>query len=243
MHVHHLIFSMLWIVAPVVFTSLIIHPRTMLFVLVGHLCAARKEYQVHNVWSGCDQWWTVFRMVPGLEFEGRGAGVETWCFSRTCLRSHHQLLGGQHCRRYPQSMFYEMCAQQWFNDDCVSFVIENVKRLFPKELPTKTLQRIIYFHRKVSRLPIGAISLGSFIHSDLCPYPKMPFIGPVRSGFLRKYQHSLTVVSKHCSFTQINLIVSVNRSRWANQHCPRTLCQTKSSPRGVTVIEGTLSGA
>lgn len=28
--------------------------------------------------------------------------------------------------------------------------------------------------------------MGSFIHSDLCSNPKVPFIGPVRAGFLRK---------------------------------------------------------
>lgn len=71
-------------------------------------------------------------------------------------------------------------------DNCLT-ILENIKRLLPKDVAVKNLQSIIYFHRKVSRLPIGAISMGSFIHSDLCANPKVPFIGPVRSGFLSNF--------------------------------------------------------
>lgn len=80
----------------------------------------------------------------------------------------------------------------FFNDyfnrslDNYLIILENIKRLLPRDVGVKNLERIIYFHRKVSRLPIGAISMGSFIHSDLCANPKVPFIGPVRSGFLSK---------------------------------------------------------
>lgn len=59
-------------------------------------------------------------------------------------------------------------------------------RLLPLDLDEKVIKRIIYFHRKISRLPIGAISMGSFVHSDLCSQPKIPFIGPVRNGFISK---------------------------------------------------------
>lgn len=50
--------------------------------------------------------------------------------------------------------------------------------------------RILAFHRAVSRLPIGAISIGSFIHTDLVRNPRMPFMGPLRRGFLQSEQQT-----------------------------------------------------
>lgn len=44
--------------------------------------------------------------------------------------------------------------------------------------------RMITFERAFTRLPIGALSLGSFIHDDLKLSPKAPFIGPVRQSCL-----------------------------------------------------------
>lgn len=49
----------------------------------------------------------------------------------------------------------------------------------------KIRQKILNFHRRISQIPIGAISLGSFLHSNIVLHPKLPFIGPLRIGFLR----------------------------------------------------------
>ncbi|XP_034111016.1 ganglioside-induced differentiation-associated protein 1 isoform X1 [Drosophila albomicans] len=45
--------------------------------------------------------------------------------------------------------------------------------------------KVTIFERELARLPIGALSLGSFIHDDLKLVPKAPFIGPVRQALLK----------------------------------------------------------
>lgn len=67
-----------------------------------------------------------------------------------------------------------------------NFFVENFTSLFPRDLDRSVKERILFFHKKISRIPIGAISMGSFIHTDLCSNPKPPFIGITRSSFLRK---------------------------------------------------------
>lgn len=37
---------------------------------------------------------------------------------------------------------------------------------------------------KIDQIPIGMISLGTFIHSNIVSSPRLPFIGPLRSSFL-----------------------------------------------------------
>ncbi len=66
------------------------------------------------------------------------------------------------------------------------FLTENIPNLLPRDLDRSVLEKILFFHKKISRIPIGAISMGSFIHTDLCSNPKPPFIGLTRSSFLRK---------------------------------------------------------
>lgn len=58
--------------------------------------------------------------------------------------------------------------------------------LFPAE-NTKRLNEIVSIHGKISCLPIGLISLGTFIHSSIVRQPKLPFIAPLRSRFIRKH--------------------------------------------------------
>lgn len=55
-----------------------------------------------------------------------------------------------------------------------------------KPYPPDSLQfdQMMTFERALSRLPVGALSLGSFIHDDLKLVPKAPFIGPVRQSCL-----------------------------------------------------------
>lgn len=72
------------------------------------------------------------------------------------------------------------------NQQILFFGSENFPNLLPKDLDRSVVERILFFHKKISRIPIGAISMGSFIHTDLCSNPKPPFIGITRSSFLRK---------------------------------------------------------
>lgn len=48
-------------------------------------------------------------------------------------------------------------------------------------------KKIIYFHRRISQIPIGIISLGSILHPDIVSWPKLPFVGPLRNGILRNF--------------------------------------------------------
>lgn len=61
----------------------------------------------------------------------------------------------------------------------------NIK-LIPRDKGEKVVERIIFFSKLINRVPIGAISLGSFIHEEFNVKPKPPFIGPVRKSFLSK---------------------------------------------------------
>lgn len=47
------------------------------------------------------------------------------------------------------------------------------------------------FERALTQLPVGALSLGSFIHDDLKLVPKAPFIGPVRLSCLSELSELL----------------------------------------------------
>lgn len=48
------------------------------------------------------------------------------------------------------------------------------------------MNKVIFLNRKISQIPIGIISLGTFIHPDIVSSPKLPFIGPLRRKFLGK---------------------------------------------------------
>lgn len=58
------------------------------------------------------------------------------------------------------------------------------RRLIPTDISSKEFQKIRFYQRTLKRIPIGAISLGSFIHEDLNLNPKPPFIGPIRKTCL-----------------------------------------------------------
>lgn len=67
-----------------------------------------------------------------------------------------------------------------------SFLMTNY--LFPvtPKDDSKTSARIEYFNKLLSKVPIGAISMGSFIHPEFCGTTKSPFIGPAKQTFLSK---------------------------------------------------------
>ena len=51
----------------------------------------------------------------------------------------------------------------------------------------KELSLIQSIESIIGNIPIGALSLGSFIHEDLKLSPKPPFIGPIRGSCLSEY--------------------------------------------------------
>lgn len=58
-------------------------------------------------------------------------------------------------------------------------------KLIPRDDP-KISARIEYFNKIISKVPIGAISMGSFIHPEFCGTTKSPFLGPAKQTFLSK---------------------------------------------------------
>ena len=109
-----------------------------------------------------------------------------------------------------------------------------MNRLLPKALDSHVIQRIIYFHRKFSRIPIGAISIGSFLHSDLCSNPKLPFVGPTRTGFLRKF-------SSWCH--ERRQLMFPSRIWWDNQRYFGESRQTEATLRRAFAIESSVPEA
>ncbi|KAH8278239.1 hypothetical protein KR044_006938 [Drosophila immigrans] len=59
--------------------------------------------------------------------------------------------------------------------------------------------QMMIFDRELSRLPVGALSLGSFIHDDLQLVPKAPFIGPVRQSLLKNNNKVLELLRSSLS--------------------------------------------
>lgn len=116
------------------------------------------------------------------------------------------------------------------------FSLENIPNLLPKDLDRSVLDKVVFFHRKISRIPIGAISMGSFVHTDLCSNPKPPFIGLTRSSFLRKMQN----IAKQFYWIQ-HWYFFACRKLFENKFCSRTVCQCESHPCGEPTKKGTVS--
>ncbi|XP_017843249.1 ganglioside-induced differentiation-associated protein 1 isoform X1 [Drosophila busckii] len=57
-------------------------------------------------------------------------------------------------------------------------------------------EQMMVFERALTRLPIGALSLGSFLHDDLKLTPKAPFIGPVRQSCLKNNDKVLELLRR-----------------------------------------------
>lgn len=78
----------------------------------------------------------------------------------------------------------------------VNYIEANFKEI--SLLPTDDrhiMSKVILFNRKISQIPIGIISLGTFIHSEIVSSPKLPFVGPLRKSFLS----NLNILLKFCS--------------------------------------------
>ncbi|KQS43617.1 ganglioside-induced differentiation-associated protein 1 isoform X2 [Drosophila erecta] len=59
---------------------------------------------------------------------------------------------------------------------------------------TKAFDQMLLFEQAMARLPVGTLSLGSFIHDDLKLVPKAPFIGPVRQSCLKNNEKVLELL-------------------------------------------------
>ncbi|KAI8129542.1 hypothetical protein FF38_04795 [Lucilia cuprina] len=59
------------------------------------------------------------------------------------------------------------------------------KSLKPKNNNSLENEKMQLFEQILGHLPVGALSLGSFIHDDLKLVPKPPFIGPIRKTCLK----------------------------------------------------------
>lgn len=69
-----------------------------------------------------------------------------------------------------------------------NFAMDKHKRLLPKFSDDEKLaENVVKFCQLVNRVPIGIISVGSLMHSNLCSNPKPPFIGLVREAFLSNH--------------------------------------------------------
>lgn len=67
----------------------------------------------------------------------------------------------------------------------IFLLIETHASLLPMK-DVKLRNKIVNLHRRISQIPIGVISLGSILHPELVSCPGLPFVGPLRSGILRK---------------------------------------------------------
>ncbi|XP_043650352.1 ganglioside-induced differentiation-associated protein 1 isoform X3 [Drosophila teissieri] len=59
---------------------------------------------------------------------------------------------------------------------------------------SKEFDQMLVFEQAIARLPVGTLSLGSFMHDDLKLVPKAPFIGPVRQSCLKNNEKVLELL-------------------------------------------------
>lgn len=77
------------------------------------------------------------------------------------------------------------------SNQIISYLEANFVDKHPPLLPFENrniLTKVVVLHRKISRIPIGIISLGTILHSDIVSSPKLPFVGPLRRSFLGNFQ-------------------------------------------------------
>ncbi|XP_030371892.1 ganglioside-induced differentiation-associated protein 1 [Scaptodrosophila lebanonensis] len=73
---------------------------------------------------------------------------------------------------------------------------ENHPLLKPQDANSPVFDQVLLYERALGRLPVGALSLGSFIHDDLKLAPKPPFIGPVRKSCLSNNEKVLELLKR-----------------------------------------------
>lgn len=100
-------------------------------------------------------------------------------------------------------MIYRTTSMTLTSDIDIDCFAEDIQKLLPRDVDKLAFIKILTFHRAVSRLPIGAVSLGSFIHSDFVKRPKLPFVGPLRRGFLESEQRIASVLKKYADENEL----------------------------------------
>ncbi|XP_055313359.1 ganglioside-induced differentiation-associated protein 1 isoform X2 [Sitodiplosis mosellana] len=91
----------------------------------------------------------------------------------------------------------------------------NGPSLLPKE-DRNLLNKVIFLNRKICQIPIGIISLGTFIHPDIVSKPKLPFIGPLRRSFLESEEEMLNRLedkAKSSPLHEYTLLMKVKNQR------------------------------
>ncbi|XP_037722938.1 ganglioside-induced differentiation-associated protein 1 isoform X3 [Drosophila subpulchrella] len=88
---------------------------------------------------------------------------------------------------------------------------------------SKEFDQMLVLEQAIARLPVGTLSLGSFIHDDLKLVPKAPFIGPVRQSCLKNNEkvldllrHSVDDQSTNKAALQHKLDIQVRRHELAS---------------------------
>lgn len=75
------------------------------------------------------------------------------------------------------------------SNQIIGYLEANFVDTHPALLPTEDrnlFKQIIFLHRKISQIPVGIISLGTFLHPKIVSSPQLPFVGPLRGSFLSK---------------------------------------------------------
>ncbi|KAH8349722.1 hypothetical protein KR084_004794 [Drosophila pseudotakahashii] len=88
---------------------------------------------------------------------------------------------------------------------------------------SKEFDQMLTLEQAIAKLPVGTLSLGSFIHDDLKLVPKAPFIGPVRQSCLKNNEkvldllrHSVVDQSTNKAALQHKLDIQVRRHELAS---------------------------
>ncbi|EDW18618.1 ganglioside-induced differentiation-associated protein 1 isoform X1 [Drosophila mojavensis] len=84
------------------------------------------------------------------------------------------------------------------------------------------------FERAFTRLPVGALSLGSFIHDDLKLSPKAPFIGPVRQSCLKNNDKVMDMLRRSMDETDSTICLSALKQKLDIQVRRRNLVASRS---------------
>lgn len=85
------------------------------------------------------------------------------------------------------------------SNQIIGYLEANFTDTHPALLPTDDrglLRQVIFLHRKISQIPIGMISLGSILHPKIVYSPRLPFVGPLRIRFLRKFLFFFLIPAK-----------------------------------------------
>ncbi|XP_059614882.1 ganglioside-induced differentiation-associated protein 1 [Phlebotomus argentipes] len=93
-----------------------------------------------------------------------------------------------------------------------NFQHEPHRRLLPRDLSPEQEKKILRLSNLISKLPIGTISMGSFIHVDFSPHPKPPFIAPVRRSLVTSDRVMSENLKRHAKDNPIYADVLLRKS-------------------------------